>query len=372
MNSKPKHETSIDWTHVPGFTGATWNPFTGCSKVSAACANCYAERLVNTRQSVNPKSARFGHEFGEVMFHPERVDLPLRKKKGRAFFVCSMSDLFHELNHFEDIAAVLGVMAATPHHRYFVLTKRPKRMLEFFEWISRIVDQFPNKREKELLHIQNLLDFAAMYVGSNWDSKTINTDAWPLPNVAFGVTAEDQKTADERIPLLLKAKWQGWIKYAYISAEPLVGAVDLDQPEGLGCHCEYTDRCSGSSDCGRLIYPKLDWVIAGGESGPEARPGNPDWYRSLRDQCEAAGVPFHFKQWGEWLPSTDAIIRSEIGTHLHRKEFAIVDGGYMRRVGKKAARDLLDGKQHKGFIKSFAEDGLGSSSAGIEQVEFFG
>ena len=240
--------SKIEWTD------STWNPVTGCTKVSAGCKNCYAERL----------APRLGQDFSEIILHPDRLDAPLHWKQPRRIFVNSLSDLFHEDVPQGFVNDVLDRTLATPRHTYQILTKRPKRMDNLIrEWMQ----------DRKIIH--------------------------PPKNVWLGVSCEDQKTADARIPLLLKTP----AAVRFISLEPLLGPINLDRiPISHGIV-----ECSG----GRL--PALDWVIVGGESRPHARPMHPDWARSIRDQCQAAGVPFFFKQWGEWL--LDPVARSVEGCH---------------------------------------------------------
>ena len=274
--------SNIEWTD------ATWNPVTGCSKVSAGCKNCYAEALF-------PRA--YGkRKFTDVQVHPERLDWPLKwrgspaaKAEGRPsrIFVNSMSDLFHEDVPAEFIADVFNIMvsvpltcrkrecehedpdcfAVEPPHMFQVLTKRPERMLRFLSG-----------------------DLERM-VGEHWagDSPlSLQFECGPrFPNVWLGVSVEDQQTADERIPILLQTP----AAVRWVSYEPALGPVDF-------------------SPYLRLATPdsRLQWLVAGGESGPRARPPHPDWFRSVRDQCQAAGVPFFFKQWGAWAPVPDGDI----------------------------------------------------------------
>lgn len=272
--------TKIEWTN------ATWSPVTGCSKVSEGCKHCYAEREW-ARLSANPKTVYHGRKFTDVMFHPERLDQPLRWKKPRMIFVNSMSDLGHESIPLDFTDRVFGYMNMCRRHTFQILTKRPKRLREV------------------VLHA---LDEEGLSV---------------FPNVWLGVSVEDQETADERIPLLLETP----AAVRFVSYEPALGPVDLSR---------------------WVIHPRLDWVIAGGESGPKARPSHPDWFRAVRDQCQAAGIPFFFKQWGEWIPR-DQDPNFEMGTGLMRSCLA-GDGksgevGIWRRVGKKRAGRNLDGRE---------------------------
>ncbi|MDO8934208.1 MAG: phage Gp37/Gp68 family protein, partial [Rhodocyclaceae bacterium] len=235
--------TGIVWTD------ATWNPVTGCTKVSPGCKHCYAERDW-ARLAANPKTRYHGREFTDVQYHMDVLELPLHWKKPRRIFVNSMSDLFHEDVPTDVIADVFGIMAAARHHTFQVLTKRPERMrYELSDWGFRgMVDEC-----------------AAMYSGA--------IARWPLPNVWIGVSVEDQATAEERIPLLIETP----AEVRWISAEPLLGSLNLYDWIGPW----------GTPE--QLQAPAmLDWIVVGGESGPKARPMHPEWVRILRDQCAVA------------------------------------------------------------------------------------
>ena len=249
--------TAIEWAD------RVWNPTVGCMKVSAGCENCYAIRSAY-RASAMGWSAYDGltrklpdgslNWTGEVRRLPERLAAPFQWKKPARIFVDSMSDLFHDDVPDEFIEQVFGVMAQSPWHTYQVLTKRPARMVEVVTDLYERIWDDPDKAP-----------------GSS------------LANVWLGVSVEDQRAADERIPLLLQTP----AAVRFLSCEPLLGPVDLERwirrithrvPEGMN--------------------DGVDWVIAGGESGPKVRQCDPDWARSLRDQCQSAGVAFFFKQWG--------------------------------------------------------------------------
>jgi protein gp37 len=221
-------KTKIDWADE------VWNPTTGCRKVSEGCRNCYAERI----------ASRFWGErkFTDVRCHPERLDQPLRWKKPRRVFVDSMSDLFHEDVPDDFIVTVWMRMISCPQHTFIILTKRPKRM-------AKLVPQI----------FYNLIE----------DQVNIQHNVW------LGVSVEDQKTADERIPWLLKTP----AAVRLVSVEPMLWPVIV--PMQLW---DFN------------LVGEVDWVIAGCESGPNARPAEIDWFRSLRDQCVGAGVPFFLKQ----------------------------------------------------------------------------
>lgn len=360
-------KTGIEWTD------ATWNPVTGCSKVSQGCKNCYALRDW-PRMSANPKTVYYGREFTDVMCHPERLDQPIRWAKPRMIFVNSMSDLFHPDVPFDFIADVFAVMSCTTRHTYQILTKRPQRMLEFFAWLDEEHDGFGHPSRIDSLRVWPQWKAQQNGRGAGYDNCG---PAWPLENVWIGVSAEDQATAGERIPLLLKTP----AAVRWVSAEPLLGKVELDNIEyahgdfinvlsleewkGL----EDSSEVQNSPGSGALI----DWVVVGGESGPNARPMHPDWARSLRDQCAVAGVPFLFKQWGEWAPVGPIYSDDDTDEHMAALECdpdeprqcwispsgQIEDGGHqppigtwaMRRIGKKGAGRLLDGVLHDGYPK---------------------
>lgn len=283
-------KSGIEWTD------ATWNPTVGCTKVSPGCDHCYAETLVNRFAGT---SAAFPARFDTVTVRSERfLTQPLRWKRPRRIFVNSLSDLFHRDIPDEFIADVFAVMAATPQHTYQLLTKRHGR-------------------------IRSLLrsgEFYALVEDAAVERLGLPGVQWPLPNLWVGVSAEDQHWADVRIPTLLDTP----AAVRFLSCEPLLGPIDL--PSG-----------------------PLDWVIVGGESGPNARPMHRTWVRNLREQCVRAGVPFLFKQWGAWAPTS----RSGIGVLPNPQEQygeIVADKRYpsfrrvYRNVGKKSSGRLLDGR----------------------------
>lgn len=278
--------TKIEWTNE------TWNVVTGCSKISPGCAHCYADRM-SKRLAGRCRYPAAPHNF-DVTLHPDRLEEPLRWKKPRRVFVVSMGDLFHDDVPDEFIDRVFTVMGRKcPNHTFQVLTKRPERMLE---WHKRYCD--------------------AMMRGENS----------PYPNVWLGVTAENQEQADKRIPVLLQTP----AAVRFVSVEPMLGPVDLSEWLGI-THDEYYGKWT--VDERGCISGKWwpDWVICGGETGPGARPMHPDWARSLRDQCQAAGVAYFFKQWGEYKPGFNS--------------YTTPDGITMYKVGKKDAGRLLDGRE---------------------------
>ena len=295
--------SKIEWTD------ATWNFVTGCTKVSAGCDNCYAETLAERFRGTP------GHYFEngfDVTLRPERLVLPLRWRKPRMVFVNSMSDLFHEKVPDELIARAFAMMAQTPRHTYQILTKRPARMRalvgDAFGGGVRLIDAAENAGDEETAR--------ALY----------EADGWPLPNVWLGVSAEDQATAERRVPALLETA----AAVRFVSAEPLLGPVDLTALAARGG--AYLDALAG------VVYAAapgcVDWVICGGESGPRARPMHPSWARSLRDQTAARGRAFFMKQWGEFAPARNDEAW-QVGT-----EFWPV-----WRYGKKSAGRFLDGRE---------------------------
>ena len=268
-----------DKSHIE-WTDATWNPATGCTKISPGCAHCYIERTPPFRVNHRRFDAK-GHI--PIHLHPERLTQPLHWKRPRRVFVNSLSDLFHEDIPTEFIDRIFAVMALTPQHTYQILTKRPERMREYFY-----------RSETRVMVIGN-----AILIGMDFrecEDRDINSIAWPLPNVWLGVTAENQHFADERIPLLLQTP----AAVRFVSYEPALGPINLHE---LPIPAEIDPRgflFSALTECDDEHFynrhAKLNWVICGGESGPGARPMHPQWARSVRDQCVGAGVPFFMKQ----------------------------------------------------------------------------
>lgn len=358
-----------DTTHIE-WTDATWSPVTGCTKVSEGCRHCYIERTppfrMEGRKFRCPRCGGSGYvedsdgnrlAYGKsgqfiagarcarcsgtgragigdttgVRMHEDRLDVPLRWRKPRKVFVCSMADLFHEAVSSSFIASVFAVMALTPQHTYQVLTKRPARMRALlsspdFHW--RVWHGLLTASHAAMLTIPPYVT-AHFHGGARLGERHMT----PLPNVWLGVTVEDQERADLRIPILLDTP----AAVRWLSCEPLLGPVDLDAT-GMGV--------TGTS--GPESRPSaVDWVVAGGESGPNARPMHPSWARSLRDQCATAGVPFLFKQWGDLVTEEqapeDITLPAVSWRHLGD------DQPPVWRVGKKRAGRLLDGRTHDGY-----------------------
>ncbi|SHX75558.1 bacteriophage protein gp37 [Mycobacteroides abscessus subsp. abscessus] len=265
-------KTGIEWTD------ATWNPVTGCTKVGTpGCDHCYAETFAERWRGTK------GHYFErgfDVQLRPDKLDLPLRWTKPRKVFVNSMSDLFHDKVSDEYIAQVFAVMALAPQHTFQLLTKRHGRMRSIMT--SRDLSGTGAGLSLEAM-VRNVVDNRRGAEG-RLDWLRGDDISWPLPNVWLGVSAEDQKRADLRIPALLDTP----AAVRWISAEPLLGPVNL-----------HTDPIKAGTP---FWGSQLDWVVVGGESGSGARPMHPWWAESLHRQCVAAGVPFLFKQWGDWTP----------------------------------------------------------------------
>lgn len=274
------------------WTDQTWNPTRGCKAISPGCANCYAAtmaaRFSDTGQPYEGLARRgagkaLAQWTGKGRFVRDHLADPLRWTRPRRVFVNSMSDLFFEEFTNQQIAAVFGVMAASPRHTFQVLTKRPERMLEWFGSLP-----------SEPWHANEFVKVAARAFGISRDQLHTPAAEWPLPNVWLGVSAEDQKRADERIPLLLSAP----AAVRFISAEPLIGQLDLDR---FLWKRNFDERGASDDVC-------LDWVIVGGESGHRARPCCLSWIRNIVHDCEEAGVACFVKQLGSrpYEPVDDA------------------------------------------------------------------
>ncbi len=258
--------TKIEWVKNKDETqGRTWNPVTGCSKTSAGCQNCYAERMAKRLRG------RYGYDADEpfkVTLHPDRLSEPLKWRKPQMVFVCSMGDLFHEDVPDDYIHHVYDVMETAKQHTFIVCTKRPERLVPVL--------------------------YDTHYLGGG--------DY--LPNVWHLCTAENQEMADKRIPELLKLGEQspGWPVLG-VSVEPMLGVVDLTQIDtdckkitlnsltGIPYDWDY-DAWQPEDNIGS----KIDWVICGSESGPKRRPMKIEWARDLKNQCVNANIPFFLKQ----------------------------------------------------------------------------
>ena len=268
--------TKIEWCDE------TWNPITGCTKISPACDNCYAEKMAKRL------TGRYGYHKEnpfQVTFHPDKIDAPLNWKKPRRIFVVSMGDIFHKDVQDEWLDQIFNTIVRCKPlgHKFMLLTKRPENIL------------------------------------SNPNTMRLLQEVLHLKNVWVGVTAENQETLENRVPLLLKVP----AVIRFVSIEPMLDEIILLK--------EYLN--TGKANTGETVATnedrkgKVDWVICGGESGNSARPMRPFWVRSLRDQCIAAQVPFFFKQWGTFAWQGDKPVK----------------------VGKKKSGRILDGRTWEQF-----------------------
>lgn len=414
--------TSIEWTrNADGTQGKSWNPVVGCSLASPGCTNCYAmamaarieaideaayrkrvedavadaedrddeeriraalnnERVISHYAGLTTPSKAGPVYNGKVALAPDHIlTEPLRRKKPTTWFVNSMGDLFHENVPDAWIDRVFAVMALCPQHTFIVLTKRSARMLTYVVGTRDCPSLFRDEAHKIAGQLEG------PHEANTWVGETCF--AWPLPNVWLGVSTEDQRRADERIPDLLNTP----AAVRFVSAEPLLGPIDFTRLELVpekpatsakgkrymragvhldalrGRYCESGVEYVGDWDVNLPAPPpdatqrKLDWVIVGGESGKGARPMHPDWARAIRDQCAAANVPFFFKQHGNWTVEYDrdredpdwrrcpknneyplARYLNLAGGHGFHGERVV----YVRNVGKSRSGRLLDGRAH--------------------------
>jgi protein gp37 len=399
-------DTKIEWAHH------TFNPWLGCTKVSPACKHCYAERDFDHRL----KQVQWGPNGTRVLTSHENWAKPLKwnrdvekeyefaqaqwvadccvgnksypepelKQFRKRVFCASLADVFedwqgpivnskgergvvtcadsfwftigpvsncHDLTMDDVRTQLFALIDATPNLDWLLLTKRPENIRSMY--LSQHLDGGTTGRIRELM--------------DEGESKYVHP--YFRRNVWLGTSVENQEYADKRIPELLKCRDLSPV--LFLSCEPLLGPVDLDYPDSLYPDGpEYCCSCSGF-ECGcrgRPIDPPaylnkafggVDWVIAGGESGPQARPTDPEWFRSLRNQCQAAGVPFLFKQWGEWVPSDHDSVKmsdNEVCPWNDKPRSDVIDtkqrdnsNTVMCRVGKVRAGRVLDGVTHDGF-----------------------
>ncbi len=335
-------KSKIPWTEW------TWEVTGGCTKCSAGCKNCYAIPMIGNRFANNPiHKGRYeglvkdNNWTGKIELFRDRIEQPMGwGKKSRMVFVNPRSDLFHPGVNIGWLTHIFDTIEQCPQHTFQILTKRPERALKMM-WGR---------------HEDN--DGWRYYGDGDYDK-----------NIWFGVTVCNQKEADEKIPILLQIP----AAVRFVSIEPMLGAIDIRKylslrqkcVDGLrkkgcgftGASFEFEHpRKEGAYRCPKcksnhdyLITPSVDWVIVGGESGPGARPMDPDWARGIRDQCVAADVPFFFKGWGKWLPGPEAkhLSDEELSKHKCQEKITLVPGGehiiYTFKVGKKKAGRLLDG-----------------------------
>lgn len=337
-----------------------WSLVSGCTPVSPACANCWAAKQTHMwAKNPNPiisdrnsdLTSAEGQFNGQIRLNHEFLDKPLRTRKPTAWAV--WNDLFHEDVPDDFIDRAFAVMLAThiwgniPNHRFLILTKRPERMAEYFSPGAEVLLKRWAETGDGWLRPYDPDEIFSDHVYSkvchDWDENGRNSSGnpykpwgylnqlWPLPNALLGVTAENQQTADERIPILLQIP----AAVRFISVEPMLGPVDLIRAMDVAIEVDGEIETPAVGPMNNW----LNWVICGGESGPNARPMHPDWVRGLRDQCKEARVPFFFKQWGEW------------GNEPYRRGMEIypsvtMDKEILFRCGKKKAGRLLDGVEY--------------------------
>lgn len=360
--------TDIEWTDD------TWNPIVGCTVVSPGCTNCYAMRKAWRLGSMKATAHYHGLTrkvngrivwTGAMRLAPEPLFMkPFRWKKPKRIFVNSMGDLFHDAIPDALIDRVMAVVALNPQHTFQILTKRPDRMAGYCsapETPDRIYDIVCDMTLELALRVALIADPA--HERHAPPAPRVYLGRWPLPNVWLGVSAEDQTRAEQRIPLLLATP----AAKRFVSAEPLLGRIDfrdwLGTEAATSGEASATARPEGprASASEQPRRSSLDWTIAGGESGPGARPPHPDWFRSIREQCAETGIPFFFKQFGSWAPLAAA--PDDAATWPSSDHCRAIDGSggavtgppwpqgawHLQRVGKKNAGHLLDGREHHAF-----------------------
>lgn len=302
--------TKIEWADH------TFNPWTGCTKVSPGCDGCYAEAWAKRSGTVQWGAAAPRRRTSEANWRQPLKWNRQAEAEGRRYrvFCASLADVFDNQVPVQWRADLLQLIDLTPNLDWLLLTKRIGNVVPMLQSIERAID----------------------------GARAL--DLWPRPNIWLGATVVNQEEADRDIPKLLKVP----ARVRFLSIEPMLGPISFE-----GMFANPLDIRDGTN-----ALEALDWVIAGGESGPQARPAHPDWFRSLRDQCTAAGVPFLFKQWGEWGPLEQ---NSGLGWKLGDERTGFFDGdswhhmgvsshgAHMLRVGKKATGRLLDGTEHNGF-----------------------
>lgn len=317
-------QTSIEWTN------RSWNAIVyGCDMISKGCTNCYAMKMAARLEAMGQeayKDLTKKTSSGKIVWNGNiRIDYddpkllqPLERKKPTKYFVNSMTDLFHEDVPFEAVDRIIAIIALTPQHTYQLLTKRADRMRKYFSQ--------PNLKKS----IQEVL--ALLWAKNVCKKSDIFNIVLPLPNLWLGVSVENQKYADERIPELLETP----AAIRFLSVEPLLGEISFvsyTEFENQGAYDpigQKVDLLLGTTevygeDVGEFAQhdsnSQIDWVIVGGESGSNARPMQADWVRSLRDQCQEAGVPFFFKQWGEYNEHGEKVGKDKSGRLLDGVEY---------------------------------------------------
>lgn len=320
-------KTKIEWTD------ATWNVINGCSVVSPGCTHCYAMRLAGTRmkhhasrEGLTVDTATGPVWSGKVSFYKPIALQPMKWGRPRRIFVCAHGDLFHDEVPDDWIDFVFNMAFLAPQHTFQILTKRPARMRQYMQMVL-------DEPEKDMAY---RFGISMLHAGlENTPKDKLPEIHWPPRNVWLGTSVEDQVRADERVPLLLDTP----AAVRWLSMEPLLGPVDLRQwlfPKG----------------------PRVDWVVLGGESGFRSRPMHPDWAREVRDQCRMLGVPFLFKQWGDWMEFDAENVERMAPNQCIEERLRVVFQDPVRRegrqqhmvnIGKQKAGRKLDGVFHDGY-----------------------
>lgn len=377
--------SAIEWTD------ATWNPIRArsllakggigwhCEKVSDGCRNCYAEPMNRDRFGTGLAYKPGNTGKVDIYLDEDVLRRPLSWRRPRRVFPGSMTDIFGDWVSDQMLDRIFATMILTPQHTYQVLTKRSARMREYVgQWFERLAhNEVSVDHPTGRANFRDLVDWHVL--------PTV------LPNVWLGVSTEDQRSADERVPDLLATP----AAIRFVSAEPLLGSIDFEpwlacprhdiDVNGQSWGCQGCDSDCPSCPKGKAHYDydegpvdqhgmpewiterrrTLDWIIAGGESGPNARPMHPDWARSLRDQCAAAGVAYLFKQHGEWLHEDQVRDGQHPGARFFLADGSPVDEAppfgpatgrlwhwwapdhkASIRIGKAHAGRLLDGVEH--------------------------
>ena len=339
-----------------------WNVTGGCTHCSPGCDNCWAEQLTATRFKDKPRYnglTKSGKWTGTVKLFEDRLDQPLRVKKPQVVFVNSQSDLFHPSVPFEFIDKIMAIVALCPQHKFLFLTKREKRMMRYMN--RRCT------RGNISIELGGRDDNCDHCFGD--DHNLI----WPLPNCYPGLTICNQNELDEKGESFLQVPGHKWL-----SIEPCLGDIDLTNvTERIGLSTDViTDQTEEVAHFNKVYArhiksplepePVLSQIVLGGESGRGARPMHPDWPRSIRDQCAAAGVSFFFKQWGKFVAPKDTAYH---GSHKGWRfpvscSYMKHDGTYypsypsgglsgwtkIYRIGTKKAGRRLDGVEHNDLI----------------------
>lgn len=335
--------SKIEWTDT------TWNPVVGCTMVSPGCAHCYAERMASRLRAMALADIDAGRDPGRKRHYidavdehgcwtgkmipvPEALDDPFHWKKPRRVFVNSMSDLFHEALPWSFIDRVFATMFDCQWHTFQILTKRAERACQYLSCPLtrvRIAEQCHEALKVRAPEKAALVTVADL-IGEIEES-------WPLPNVWMGTSAENRRQWKERVSWLAQTP----AAVRIISAEPLLEVID----PGCQCaECPIVNRVDGHCvNCGMAAaWRACHQVISGGESGHGARPSHPDSHRILRDACQAAGIAYFFKQWGEFAP---AGMFQEIAEENTCETVLVAPDRLMLRVGKYHAGRMLDGRE---------------------------